>query len=215
MFQVFGGVSEHGALEGLWARWHLRDTMFRFNPGVGTVLSALDLVSDLKWEHDIDWQDVAAVDVGLRAFSVTHGGGIVHPTDAISAHFSLAFALALRLVTGGSAPEDYLDPTKWDDPAIRKVSELVRPYAYDFDDTMPLLSSHVDIRLTDGRTLSRTQGGFRGSAGLPVTGTDVIDKFHANVAGRIPVGSTQAVLDLVHRLEDLDDVRELTRFLVP
>ncbi|MDC2958206.1 MmgE/PrpD family protein [Streptomyces gilvifuscus] len=215
MFRMFGDVSTHGSLEDLWSQWHLRDTMFRLNPGVGTVLSALDLVGDLQSEHHIDWRDVVSVRVGLRAFAVHHGGAIVHPTDGVSAHFSLAFALALRLVTGGSAPEDYLSPETWADPTIRKVSELVRPYAHEFDEGMPLLSSHVEIELADGRIFSRTQGGFSGSADRPAGREDIVGKFLTNISGILTDDDARAVLDMVDHLEDLDDISRLTRRLVP
>lgn len=214
-FQVFAGVTDLGRLEELWQDWHLRGTMFRLRPGVATVLPPLDLVSELQTEHGFGWQDVIGVDVGLPAFAVEHGGGIVHPTDAISAHFSLAFAIALRLVSGRSAPQDYVDPQRWSDPAIRQVSEVVRPYAYDFADDMPLLSGHVDIHLADGRTLTGTQAGFRGSTSIPAGEDEIVDKFRANVEGILTAERSRAVLQAVQRIDELADIRELTCHLQP
>lgn len=210
IFAIFGAGADHSGLEQEWATWQLRGNMFRLNPGVGTILAALDVVAALQQEHALDWRELEAVRIGLRPFGVGHGGEIARPQDGIMAHFSLAFAVALRLTTGASAPEDYVNPAMWDDPSIHEASALVKPYTHEFGDDVPLLCARVEIETKDGRVLSGFQPSFRGSQFLPAKPEEVLGKFRANVRGQLTDKETDGLVDAVMRLESVDDISEIT-----
>ncbi|MCE0763520.1 MmgE/PrpD family protein [Pseudonocardia kujensis] len=214
VLQILGGHADLARFEELWGIWHLRDVMFRLTPGVGTILAAVDIVGDLQTEHGLDWRDITAVNVGLRPFAVGHGGEITHPTDAVTAHFSLAFSVALRLTTGASAPEHYIDPAMWADPDVLAATELVKAYPHEFGDHVPLLGAKVDIEMNDGRVLSGEQDGFRGSPQVPASPERIVGKFRANVAGQLSDVDANALLDIIGRLETVEHIGDLTRLLV-
>lgn len=215
VFALFGETNRPVDIEALWSTWHVLDTMFRLNPGVGTVLPALDVVTDLQAAHSFTWEQVDDIEVGVREFVLSHGAHIVHPTDSLSAHFSMAFALALRIVTGGSSVEAYIDPDAWADPGISKVSDLVRPVAFDFDESMPLLSAKVTVRLVDGQVLTGEQGGFHGSAHRPASTKEIVAKFRANVANVLSATEAAELQRLIENLEDVPDVSAIASMLCP
>lgn len=215
LFRLMADVSDVAAMDAEWDKWHIVDTFFRLNPGVGTVLPALQVVSDIMAEHPIDWRRITAINVGLPPFAVGHGGHITQPTDSLGAHFSLTFALALRLITGGSAPANYLDPQLWVDPDVRAVGSKVRPYAMEFASDAPLLSADVRIIMDNGRSYGGLQYGFRGHTSQPATDEDIEAKFRANADGVIPEASIDEVICLVRDIENLSDIRTLTKLLGP
>jgi 2-methylcitrate dehydratase PrpD len=129
------------------------------------------------------------------------------------AHFSLAFSLALRLTTRASAPDDYVDPGMWSDPDILAATKLVRPYAHEFGDDVPLLCARAEIEMADGRVFSGAQDGFRGSRHVPATREQVLGKFRDNVHGQLSDEDADALLDKIDRIESLDHIVELTRLL--
>ncbi|WP_433508433.1 hypothetical protein ACQP04_24835 [Pseudonocardia halophobica] len=187
--------------------------MFRMIPGVGTIIAAVDIVGDLQAEHRLDWREITAVNVGLRPYAVGHGVEITHTTDAVTADFSLAFSVALRLTTGASAPEHDVEPATWADPDVLAATELVKAYPHEFGDDAPLLCARVEIETKDGRVLSGAQPSFQGSPQVPTSPERIVRKFRSNVAGQLPDADADALLAVVDRLETVAHIGELTRLL--
>ena len=214
IFAMFAGTADTAPLERGWDRWHILDTVFRFYPTVGTIHAPLDLVKQLRAEHGIeDWRTVTTIRVGLADVVVGHGAHITRPTDAISAQFSLAFSTALQLVTGRNAPQDYMDPRRWNDPEILAAADLVQPYAIAIPAGDSFLSSRVEITLHDGRSFERYQAGFTGHPARPATRADVTAKFRDNTGGVISDARAQAVIDAVCGLAGTGQVRSLAALL--
>ncbi len=215
LFRLMAGTSEASIPDDAWNTWYITDTFFRLNPGVGTVLPALEVVADVATTERINWREIEKIDVGLPAFAVSHGGNIIEPTDSLAAHFSLAFALALRLVTGASAPADYLDSEVWSNPDILVVASKVRPFAMEFAADAPLLCADVRITMADGRILGRLQHGFHGHTTDPVSDADIEAKFHANTEGILPESNKSRIIEMVHNIEYMDDIEPLVALLNP
>ena len=72
----------------------------------------------------------------------------------------------------------------------------------------------ITVTLSDGHTLSKTVRYPNGHARNPMSDAQVIDKFNANVAGRLAVDQARALCDAVWALDDCADVATLTEKLV-
>jgi 2-methylcitrate dehydratase len=68
----------------------------------------------------------------------------------------------------------------------------------------------ITVTLSDGRTLSQTVRYPAGHARNPMTDHQVMDKFNANVAGRISQDHARTLCDAVWSLEECADVSSLT-----
>ena len=213
LFRLMAHQQDLAPLDAGWNKWHLLDTFFRLNPGVATVLPALDVIADTLDQERIDWREIDSIRVGMPAFAVSHGGSIVVPTDTLSAHFSLAFALALRLVSGTSAPQDYLNPALWSDPDIQSVARKVQPHPHDFGPDAPILAADVTITMTDGRTFGREQLGYVGHTLHPATDEQMEAKFRANVDGILDGAEAETLIATIRDLDKLRDVGPLVRGL--
>jgi 2-methylcitrate dehydratase PrpD len=216
VFAMFGGVPEGTVPDAqAWDRWQILDTMFRFIPAIAATHPPLDALRKLREAHGVSPQDVQAIRVGLPAWVVGHGAAITRPRDAISAQFSLAWGIALQLVTGGNRPQDYFDQDLWTDPRLLAIADLVEPVAMDIPAGDPGLSARVEVTLLDGTRLAAYQPGFRGHTTWPATDGDIAAKFRANSEGVITAGAADALLDTLGRLDKLSAVRELTAMLRP
>jgi 2-methylcitrate dehydratase PrpD len=214
IFAMFGGTAAGAVPDaGAWDRWHILDTMFRFIPAIAATHPPLDALRALRARHPFGPGDIAAIHVGLPAWAVGHGAAITRPADAISAQFSLAWGIALQLVTGQNRPQDYFREELWADPELLAVADLVKPAAMEIPADDPGLSARVEVILRDGTRLESYQPGFHGHPTWPASDADIAAKFRANLDGVAPPADAGALLDRLGQLEKLPDVRELTALL--
>jgi len=198
-------------LDELWEHFHIVDTIFRLYPTIGSAGPAIEAARYLQEHHDLPWRDITEIKLGLPEIAVGHGATITHPTDAVTAQFSTAFSIALRLVRGQNRPQEYLNPELWTDPDLMSVVDKITPYPTEFAPGLPaLLSCRLDITLTDGRHLSHTQGGMRGYPNHPDTrDSDIETKFLDNVDGIIDTEKARQIIEHVDVLEKLDGIADL------
>lgn len=198
-------------LDGLWDRFHIVDTIFRLYPTIGSAAPAIEAVRHLQEHHELPWREITEIKLGLPEIAVSHGAAITRPTDAVTAQFSTAFSIALRLVRGQNRPQEYLNPDLWTDPDLLSVVDKVTPYPTTFAPDLPsLLSCRIDITLADGRILSHTQGGARGYPNHPDTrDSDIEAKFLDNIDGIIAPATARRIIEHVAALEQLSDVTDL------
>ncbi|MBB3128545.1 2-methylcitrate dehydratase PrpD [Paenibacillus rhizosphaerae] len=213
IFKNFGGTEEPQRLEDAWNHWHILDTIFRFFPGVGTVHAPLEAVLHLREENDIDWRGIKKIRIGLDSFAIGHGASITRPTDAISAQFSLGFGIGLQFISGQNSPHDYFDQSRWEDPDILSIIDLIETYAIQIPEGDPALSANVEIIMKDGRGYERYQRGFRGHPVSPATSKDIQDKFYKNLTRVSSAMRATDILDSVMSIERMDRVHRLTGLL--
>jgi 2-methylcitrate dehydratase PrpD len=198
-------------LDELWDRFHIVDTVFRLYPTIGSAAPAIEAVCHLQEEHELPWREITEIKLGLPEIAVGHGAAVTRPTDAVTAQFSTAFSIALRLVRSQNRPQEYLDPHLWTDPDLLSVVDKVTAYPTTFAPGAPaLLSCRIDITLKDGRVLSRTQDGARGYPNHPDTrDSDIEAKFLDNVEGVVAPATARRIIGHVTALEELTDVSDL------
>jgi 2-methylcitrate dehydratase PrpD len=142
-----------------------------------------------------------------------------HPKRALEAKFSLEFCLATILL------ERTLGLKHINDAFVGRpdVQELIRrveytPYSEDEArrGNYTLVTSFVEIEMNDGRKLGGRIDYGKGSKANPMSDDEVAEKFRlcAEYAG-LPGDRADKVIEMVKRLEELADVRELTALLTP
>lgn len=190
-------------------RWHILDTFFKMYPAVGTVHAALDALREIMERESFSASEVSGIDVGLAAYAVAHGGTIVHPTDTLSAQFSLAFSVALRLLRNGNSLDAYTDPALWSDAELLAMAERVHAHAIEIPSDECQLGATVEVRLGDGRRFSAIQKAPTGHPDNPAQPGDIEAKFYDVTRGLLPDGTAERIVKKVERLEDEPDVNGL------
>jgi 2-methylcitrate dehydratase PrpD len=209
IYRLFGDGGEP-RVDAVWGRdWHIRGAFFKLNPAAGTHLAPIEALADLIAEHQIKPVDVTGIVVAVAPFAVHHGGEIGIPVDAVGAQYNLGFSLALRLVESGNAVQSYLDPQKWSDPEISRISKSVAVEALDLGPGESPMGARVDVEVADGRVLSKRQLTFKGHTEDPAEWADLERKFRSVTAGLLSQQDADAIVAAIADLEHLQCVDPL------
>ena len=141
--------------------------LFPTNGGIHTSIVAVDR---LVREHGFTAADVVRIRAALPEKVILHGAGIRYPRDVISAQFSLAYSLALRLIKGQNALESYTDATLWTDPTLVRIMDMVETSVDPASEGELDHMATVTIDLKDGRSLKATEKYRKGSPQNPEIG---------------------------------------------
>jgi 2-methylcitrate dehydratase PrpD len=215
IFHTFvDGASEEKIDEGLGVSFAFPSLIImKMWPTLGGLHSSIDAIGQLMAREPFKPEEVKSIKVGVQAYTIKHGAGIVMPTDVVSAQFSLAYSVALGIVEGRNDLQHYIDPKYWRDPRIAAVAHKVTAYA---DPTAVGKASHgsrIVVELNSGRTLEIYQPHRKGSRANPAT-PEELDKKYRFLAGHVlDRARIDEVAGMVERLDRLDDVRPLIALL--
>jgi len=216
-FQAHGGGYALEAIRGRLANpWTFVDPGVSIKPHPSGSLTHPGMTTMLKLiiEHDIRPQDVERVAVGTNH---NMPNALIHhrPSDSLQAKFSMEFCIAILLLERrGGLPEFTDEVVNRDDvqAMIQKIDFGVHPEAeaagYD------KMTTIIEIELKDGRTLSGRADFGKGSPANPMSYDEVADKFRGCAEfADWDDSRTEQIVDIVHSLERLDSVRDLTALL--
>ena len=216
-FQAHGGGFSLQALSGrLGDPWTFADPGISIKPHPSGSLThpGMTRMMELILEHDIRADEVEQVKVGTNH---NMPNALIHhrPTDELQAKFSMEFCMAILLLRRRGGLAEFTDEVvnRPDvQEMIRRVEFGVHPEAeaagYD------KMTTIIDIRLRDGRTISGRADFGKGSPANPMSYDEVAEKFAgcAEFAGW-DRDRTSQVVETVRDLESLESVRELTALL--
>ncbi len=182
-------------------------------PTLGGLHSSIDAIGQLMRSQPFEPEDVESIRVGVQAYTIKHGGGIVVPTDVVSAQFSLAYSVALGIVKRANELQHYIDPAYWRDPAIAEVAGKVEVYADPEAVGKASHGSRIAIRLKSGRTLEIYQPHRKGSLANPATSEELLSKYRLLAGHVLDQPKIDRIADIVAELEAVEDVKPLITLL--
>ncbi|MPZ47370.1 MAG: hypothetical protein GEV05_29210 [Betaproteobacteria bacterium] len=144
------------------------------------------------------------------------------PKLGIDGKYSIPFTTAVMMVKGNVTLRDYTDEGLRD-PRVLAMADRISyrpglPGAIAVGGNSGVSRPTVEIRLKDGRLLSRTAAGVPGDPKNPVSRTMLEDKFRDCVsfaAEPIDPADIDRAVALIAQLENLSDVTEIMRLLTP
>lgn len=197
---------------GLGGQWWFTETWIKKYPLCFLVHRQVDALLELRAEHELDYDDVASVEVVTGPSDVTCDRP--NPRTVGDLMFSLQHSVGAALVDGaielGAVREEAaVDPRYV--AARAKVSVVIdESQAVDFQMGVP---TKVTVTTTDGRQLVRERLAARGAPDEPL-GREEIDVIFRRYAGGTLAGpALEDLLRTVRTLERLDDVSALTDVL--
>jgi 2-methylcitrate dehydratase PrpD len=200
--------------DGLGKRFSILDIYFKPFAACRHTHGAAQATLGLVTDPALDRGAIDAVDVFTYGIAVV-AVGKPFPEDGtfVSAQFSLPYVVAACLLDGAMGPEQ-LRPERLADPAVRALAGKVRVHAdAELSDRYPeFTATRVEIALAGGQRLARQVDVPRGDPRDPMTTADLAAKLRAFAAGA-PPAALDAQVDAVLRLDELTDVRDLTRTL--
>jgi len=197
------------------SRWEILSTgvTVKLYPSCAGTHPSLDALLDLRAREGFTAEDVERIEIDVDPVVPTI---LIYdrPASALEGKFSMPFCAAAAIVLG-RVGIDTFDEERIRDPRIGAVMSRV---AVRVDDRIghgrpPLTEARVQVRLRSGRTLVQEAHGARGYPSKPASDAELATKYLACAAKALPLEKAEQTLDLLGRLESLDDVRDLSVLL--
>jgi 2-methylcitrate dehydratase PrpD len=135
-----------------------------------------------------------------------------HPTDSLQGKFSMEFCMAVLLLYGKAGLTEFTDEVvrrKEVQDMIQRVHFGVHPEAEAAGYNK--MTTIIDIKLQDGRTISGRADFGKGSPVDPMSFDDVAGKFQDCAAfAKWPKQKADRVVEMVRKIETVGNVRDLT-----
>jgi 2-methylcitrate dehydratase PrpD len=213
-FQAAGGGFDPGAIaHKLGNPWTFRTPGVSIKPFPSGSLTHPGMTEMLRLirENKIKAEDVERVDVGTNR---NMPNALIHhrPKDGLQAKFSMEFCMAALLLYGKAGLNEFTDEVV-NRPAAQSmigrihfgVNPLAEAAGYN------KMTTIIDIRLRDGRTISGSADFGKGSPSNPMSYDDVAAKVLDCAAfAKWPRDKAKAIIEGVRKLEGAADVRALT-----
>jgi 2-methylcitrate dehydratase PrpD len=204
--------------EGLGKVWQAKDLCFKLWPSCLGTHSCIDAMLQLVREHGIKPQEIEEVHVTVSSVNQM----LLEPSDSrkapesvINAKFSIPYTSAVAAVRRRVTLEDF-DDASLHDPLIRSVASK---FTYDLNEEWApagrQLNSQMTIKTPRG-TFYREVTWPYGHVNNPCTDDELGQKIYACAKySRVPLSEDRIreLVETVSRLEELDDIRELTALL--
>ncbi len=210
-----GGYEEPRLRDKLGNPWSFVDRGIWLKPWPTGSLGhpAMTMTLQLIEEHDVTPDQVVRLRVKT---SENINTTLFHhrPTDLLEAKFSLEFCLAALLMQRSLVLADFTDAFVAQ-PEMQRLISLIDYTAFteregkELDCT--IVTAFIEIDLKDGTTLSGRADYGKGSKANPMSEAEVTEKFRACAAyADWPARKTDAAIDMIWRMDEIDDIRTLT-----
>jgi 2-methylcitrate dehydratase PrpD len=203
------------ACASLGQRWEILETgiTVKLYPSCAATHPALDAVLDLRREHQFTDEEVEAVDVEVD--SITPNLLIYdRPKTGLEGKFSMNFCVAAALAEGRVGLETFEDDYVRTPRIQQLLPRVVLRVNPSLGKNAPALTQAiVTIRLAGGQVLRREANGARGYPEHPPSVEELGMKFRSCALKALPNDLVESALSCLHTLEQLEDVRSLTRQL--
>jgi 2-methylcitrate dehydratase PrpD len=175
---------------------------------------ALDAVMALRSAYRLSGNDIERVEIVTIPFAVRMGAPA--PASSLAARFSIPWAVAAALVLGRTDPQAF-DSQALADERIRALAQRVEIRTS--SDMTPRRAdaptAHVRLVLRGGKSFERTTSVVRGDTLSPVPRDEITAKFVSLAGPVLGDASAGKIIDVVEKIDSLDDVGSLTAMLAP
>jgi 2-methylcitrate dehydratase PrpD len=216
-FKAAGGGFDARAIEGkLGNPWTFAfpGVSIKPHPSGSLTHPGMGLALDLILEHDIKPGQVERVSVGVNRQNVN---ALIHnrPRTELQAKFSMPFCIAILLLRRKAGLAEFTDAVV-NRPDVKAMIERIDYNVHPEAEAAGYekMTTLIDIKLADGRTISGRADFGKGSPANPMSDDELAVKFRECAAwGGLPRTDAEKIIELVFRLDKLKNINELTRLL--
>lgn len=175
---------------------------------------ALDAALRVATENNIDTKEIQRITINMNpGKDFVLGQFIPEEATQVKAAFSIPYTVACALLRKSVKPEHF-STENLRDPEISRLIGLM-----EFNQNIPkekYQNAEAIVTMKDGKVYSAYTNTPKGDIFKnPMTTDEILEKFNSNVAFSQTISQTTAekIRQMVDKLEDLKDIRELTELL--
>jgi 2-methylcitrate dehydratase PrpD len=198
--------------------WGILETSFgrginlKAHPVCASGVGSIEGMQSLVKEHGFGPEDIESIDCGVRPTALNI---LMHhdPKSGLEAKFSVEYWMAAVLLDGRvgltQLKDEYVNR-----PEVREITSKVRVYGRP-EITLAEARVKIDVKLKDGRELTAEYFPPKGAPDNPMTEQELVEKFYDCAAwGGLPKPKAEKAIDLLLRLDEVDDIGPLMAAVV-
>jgi 2-methylcitrate dehydratase PrpD len=200
--------------EALGERYEISRGYFKLHACCRYNHATLDALLSLRAKHSFKADEVERVEV--ETYHLAAQLSDPAPTTPLGGRFSIPFAVATTLINGSTGPEAF-EQHSLENSTIRRLAGRVEiREAPDFTVMLPdRRPARVTVHLTGGRALSHTVYHSQGDPAQPISHDELVTKYFNLAEPIIGHKKAERALELIQKLELLENVQELMKWLTP
>ena len=211
IFSICGATTDpEGLVQNLGKDFDITSNTLKVYACAGWRNPIIDASTLLATTHGLKPADIAKVNV-WACKDVMHLPNYPEPKTGLEAKFSAQYASAVAITDHLGGVKQFSD-ARVADPAL---AALTRRVSLASDEKLGPFQIRVDIRTTDGRDLSHFIPSQKGDHLNPLSWDELVVKFSANALAVLPKANVDKLVPMLHKIEDVKDVAELTRLCRP
>ncbi len=178
---------------------------------------SIDCALQIAGSRDVGPEDIEEITVHTTPGTAAGFCGqpfTLGETPQIDCAFSIRYTVATALLKKAVRPEFFTEE-HIRDPKIKTITDKISIVGSIPTEKAPM--TDVRVKLKSGEVLAGHTDFPKGDfSRTPLTREEIENKYRSNVAfsGTVSVQNSEKVLDMVERLEDIDDVRDIFKMLV-
>ena len=200
---------------GLGEHWETLKVGFKMYPSVTSIHSALDALRHLMAVHGLGAEEVERIEVGCGHMTFVHTAWPYRPAGVTAAQMNMLYGLSVVALGGDASAADYREERLADPAVLGFIPRIAVREDPEIEAMGPVFrhACRLMVRTKDGRALRHEVLHRRASPENPVTPAEVEAKFRSVTRGILGDAEAELVVDLVSRLEALEDLSPLTAIL--
>jgi 2-methylcitrate dehydratase PrpD len=181
-------------------------------PCGGLSHNAIDAVLEMRERDEIKADRVESIRVEVAKHAYDRLVFQV-PRTGLEGKFSMGYLLARAMIDGKISLDHFTDAAVREQPILEFAKRVHLELNTDLADSSEGRPSKVEVRLKDGKILSRYVEYAKGGPQAPLSAEELRAKFVDCARRVIDEAAIQGVVEYVERLENLNDVGDLCRLL--
>lgn len=200
---------------GLGKTWETLNVGYKPHASVTSIHSALDALSELMKEHNLQAADIAKVETGLSPMTHVHCAWEYKAQGVTAAQMNLYYGMAVIALDGAAFTEQFRE-ARLSDPQILdfiaritahvdpEIEKMGAPFRH---------ASRVKITARNGQVFEKLSLHRRGSPENPLTPEEVVHKFRNVVAPCMDKAAAENIITAINRFETLADITTVMQLL--
>ena len=210
---------EKPIVDGFGERLGIEETGFAFYLAASFSRTPIDGTLTIVRDNKISVEDIESITVKLTntLFNFTQRNIQTADQFAREAFYYIPFHLALVLLKGGVEHYMYTDENLGD-PQIRELMERISVQAApeldaEYKESRAVTTSIVELKTKNGQTYSIKLSRWKGDPENPATKEEIQAKFRRVTSKAFAPEKAEEVIEVVNRLESVENIRDLGRLI--
>lgn len=220
--QPFGGffstlcdsVDLQAVCDGLGSRWEILEVGFKAYASCGSTHTTVDAIDHLM-QRGLTADNLKELRVYMSRKAVSNVGWKYVPAGVVSAQMNAYYTSAVKLLEGDVFIDQFVEERLADQRVLTLIDRIriAHDPAFDAGGAGTRHAVRVEAELSDGKVWTENVEQRRGSSRFPLNRADIERKFRGLAKLVLSPASTEKIIELVDRLDQLDAMEPLTSLL--